>query len=90
MEMCVVTVLNLQGKIRVYCRSRPLSNDEIKAGHTNVVTSADEFTVELTAFKVIWLTHLAVYMTSRPHSIQPNTHGHNTPNTIHHTNHSNT
>nr|GLL19033.1 kinesin-like protein KIN-14E isoform X1 [Ipomoea trifida] len=37
---------DMKGKIRVCCRLRPLSDKEIGAKERNVVTSADEFTVE--------------------------------------------
>ncbi|KAI4327884.1 hypothetical protein L6164_020295 [Bauhinia variegata] len=40
------TIEDMKGKIRVYCRLRPLSEKEIIEKERNVVTSIDEFTVE--------------------------------------------
>ncbi|XP_042508441.1 kinesin-like protein KIN-14I isoform X2 [Macadamia integrifolia] len=37
---------DMKGKIRVYCRLRPLSEKEIAEKESNVVTSVDEFTIE--------------------------------------------
>ncbi|XP_043709880.1 kinesin-like protein KIN-14I isoform X2 [Telopea speciosissima] len=37
---------DMKGKIRVYCRLRPLSEKEIVEKESNVVTSPDEFTIE--------------------------------------------
>ncbi|CAK9321347.1 unnamed protein product [Citrullus colocynthis] len=37
---------DMKGKIRVYCRLRPLNDKEIIEGEKNVLTSLDEFTVE--------------------------------------------
>ena len=36
----------MKGKIRVYCRLRPLSDKEIADHERNIVSCADEFTVE--------------------------------------------
>ncbi|GMP26851.1 hypothetical protein CsSME_00003118 [Camellia sinensis var. sinensis] len=36
----------MKGKIRVFCRLRPLSEKEIAEKERNVLTSLDEFTVE--------------------------------------------
>jgi len=36
----------MKGKIRVYCRLRPLSEKEKADNERNIVLSADEFTVE--------------------------------------------
>ncbi|KAK6916933.1 MyTH4 domain [Dillenia turbinata] len=40
------TIEDMKGKIRVYCRLRPLSEKEITDKERNVLTSVDEFTVE--------------------------------------------
>ncbi|KAK1259808.1 hypothetical protein QJS04_geneDACA001425 [Acorus gramineus] len=40
------TIEDMKGKIRVYCRLRPLSEKEIADKERNVVSSLDEFTVE--------------------------------------------
>lgn len=37
---------DMKGKIRVFCRLRPLSEKEIAKKERNVLTSLDEFTVE--------------------------------------------
>ena len=37
---------DMKGKIRVFCRLRPLSEKEIAEKERNVLTSLDEFTVE--------------------------------------------
>lgn len=36
----------MKGKIRVYCRLRPLNEKEVAEKERNVLTSLDEFTVE--------------------------------------------
>lgn len=38
----------MKGKIRVYCRLRPLSEKEISDKERNVLANVDEFTVEHT------------------------------------------
>lgn len=38
----------MKGKIRVYCRLRPLSEKEISEKERNVLANVDEFTVEHT------------------------------------------
>ncbi|KAL7192781.1 hypothetical protein ACSBR2_024575 [Camellia fascicularis] len=40
------TIEDMKGKIRVFCRLRPLSEKEIVGKERNVLTSLDEFTVE--------------------------------------------
>ncbi|KAL5752236.1 hypothetical protein ACOSP7_022423 [Xanthoceras sorbifolium] len=40
------TIEDMKGKIRVYCRLRPLNEKEIVEKERNVLTSLDEFTVE--------------------------------------------
>ncbi|KAI4386895.1 hypothetical protein MLD38_004774 [Melastoma candidum] len=40
------TIEDMKGKIRVYCRLRPLNDKEIAEKENNVLTSVDEFTVE--------------------------------------------
>ncbi|XP_028060875.1 kinesin-like protein KIN-14E isoform X1 [Camellia sinensis] len=40
------TIEDMKGKIRVFCRLRPLSEKEIAEKERNVLTSLDEFTVE--------------------------------------------
>ncbi|KAL5707342.1 Kinesin-like protein KIN-14E [Ranunculus cassubicifolius] len=40
------TIEDMKGKIRVFCRLRPLSDKEISERQKNVVRSLDEFTVE--------------------------------------------
>lgn len=40
------TIEDMKGKIRVYCRLRPLSGKEMAEKQRQVVTSSDEFTVE--------------------------------------------
>ncbi|KAA8532112.1 hypothetical protein F0562_006746 [Nyssa sinensis] len=40
------TIEDMKGKIRVFCRLRPLSEKEIAEKERNVLTSHDEFTVE--------------------------------------------
>ncbi|XP_031488283.1 kinesin-like protein KIN-14I isoform X2 [Nymphaea colorata] len=40
------TIEDMKGKIRVYCRLRPLTDKEIADKERSVVTSLDEFTVE--------------------------------------------
>ncbi|XP_077216389.1 kinesin-like calmodulin-binding protein (ZWICHEL) [Tasmannia lanceolata] len=40
------TIEDMKGKIRVYCRLRPLSEKEIAYKERNILTSIDEFTVE--------------------------------------------
>ncbi|XP_027359895.1 kinesin-like protein KIN-14I [Abrus precatorius] len=40
------TIEDMKGKIRVYCRSRPLSEKEIADKERDVLTAVDEFTVE--------------------------------------------
>lgn len=39
-------VADMKGKIRVYCRLRPLNEKEIIEKERNMLTSLDEFTVE--------------------------------------------
>lgn len=39
-------IADMKGKIRVYCRLRPLNDKEIMEKEKNVLTSLDEFTVE--------------------------------------------
>ena len=36
---------DLKGKIRVYCRARPMNAEEIRKNTTNVLTTPDEFTI---------------------------------------------
>ena len=36
---------DLKGKIRVFCRIRPLNESETTAGERNITTVADEFTI---------------------------------------------
>lgn len=36
----------MKGKIRVYCRRRPLTDKEINEKDRDVLTSTDEFTIE--------------------------------------------
>ena len=36
---------DLKGKIRVYCRARPMNSDEIRRDTTNVLSIPDEFTI---------------------------------------------
>lgn len=36
----------MKGKIRVYCRRRPLSDKEINDKERDMLTSIDEFTIE--------------------------------------------
>jgi hypothetical protein len=36
---------DLKGKIRVYCRTRPMNSDEIRRDTTNVLSIPDEFTI---------------------------------------------
>ena len=38
---------DMKGKIRVYCRSRPLSNSEAERGSYSVVLSPDEYTIQV-------------------------------------------
>lgn len=40
------TIEDMKGKIRVYCRLRPLNEKEVAEKERNVLTSLDEFTVE--------------------------------------------
>ncbi|XP_028776745.1 kinesin-like protein KIN-14I [Neltuma alba] len=40
------TIEDMKGKIRVYCRRRPLSDKEINEKERDVLTSIDEFTIE--------------------------------------------
>ncbi|KAJ0988105.1 hypothetical protein J5N97_006461 [Dioscorea zingiberensis] len=40
------TIEDMKGKIRVFCRLRPLSEKEIAENERNIVSSLDEFTVE--------------------------------------------
>ncbi|XP_057809328.1 kinesin-like protein KIN-14E [Salvia miltiorrhiza] len=42
------TIEDMKGKIRVYCRLRPLSNKEISEREKDVLRNVDEFTVEHT------------------------------------------
>lgn len=44
--MNLTHVSDMKGKIRVYCRLRPLCEKEITAKETNAIRSVDEFTVE--------------------------------------------
>jgi len=37
----------MKGKIRVFCRVRPLNEHERQAGHIPVVTIVDHFTVKI-------------------------------------------
>lgn len=37
---------DMKGKVRVFCRLRPLSDKEVLEGERNVVASYDEFTIE--------------------------------------------
>ncbi|XP_074295481.1 kinesin-like protein KIN-14E [Silene latifolia] len=39
-------IQDMKGKIRVYCRIRPLSDKEMTENERNIVISADEFTIE--------------------------------------------
>ena len=41
----------MQGKIRVFCRIRPLNEMEIKKGSTNILTIMDEYTVYVDSFR---------------------------------------
>ena len=38
---------DMKGKVRVYCRSRPISSTEKERGNFNIVESSDEFTVKI-------------------------------------------
>ena len=38
---------DMKGKIRVFCRVRPVNEQERKAGHIPVVTIVDDFTVKI-------------------------------------------
>lgn len=38
---------DMKGKVRVYCRSRPLSKDERNRGNFSVVNAPDEFTIKV-------------------------------------------
>jgi len=38
---------DIKGKIRVYCRVRPISQEEIKKGSTSIVNITDEFTLKV-------------------------------------------
>ena len=38
---------DMKGKVRVYCRSRPISNTEKERGNFNVVESPDEYTIKI-------------------------------------------
>ena len=40
---------DLRGKIRVFCRVRPMTDEEKKSGQTNIVTICDEFSVNIEA-----------------------------------------
>ncbi|XP_077988822.1 uncharacterized protein LOC144443263 isoform X2 [Glandiceps talaboti] len=42
-------VEDMKGKIRVYCRSRPLSKDELGRGNFSVIKSPDEYTISVTS-----------------------------------------
>lgn len=50
-DNCALRLLifvDMKGKIRVYCRLRPLSNKEISDRERNALRNVDEFTVEHT------------------------------------------
>ena len=38
---------DMKGKIRVYCRSRPLSKTELGRGNFSIINSPDEFTIHV-------------------------------------------
>jgi len=38
---------DMKGKIRVYCRARPLSGSEKERGNHSVILSPDEYTVQV-------------------------------------------
>ena len=38
---------DMKGKVRVYCRARPLSKTELGRGNFSVVQSPDEYTVKI-------------------------------------------
>ncbi|XP_064618815.1 myosin-9-like isoform X3 [Lineus longissimus] len=40
-------VEDMKGKIRVYCRARPLSKDELNRGNHSVIRSPDEYTINV-------------------------------------------
>ena len=40
-------VEDMKGKIRVYCRSRPLSRSELDRGNYNIISSPDEYTLQV-------------------------------------------
>ncbi|XP_006814030.1 uncharacterized protein LOC100373912 [Saccoglossus kowalevskii] len=42
-------VEDMKGKIRVYCRARPLSNDELARGNVSIIKSPDEYSIEVTS-----------------------------------------
>lgn len=44
--MAIGYISDMKGKIRVYCRLRPLNEKEIAEKERDVLTSLDEFTVE--------------------------------------------
>jgi hypothetical protein len=37
----------MKGKIRVYCRVRPMSKNELDNGYLNIVTIVNQFTVKI-------------------------------------------
>jgi len=41
-----LVLLDMKGKIRVYCRLRPISEKEVAEKEREAVTAVDEFTVE--------------------------------------------
>ncbi|KAI8507762.1 hypothetical protein Bbelb_140020 [Branchiostoma belcheri] len=40
-------VEDMKGKIRVYCRSRPLSGSELERGNVKIIRSPDEYTIQV-------------------------------------------
>lgn len=40
-------VEDMKGKIRVYCRVRPMSSNEIKMGSINSINIHDQFTLKI-------------------------------------------
>ena len=39
---------DMKGKIRVYCRARPISGSELERGNTNCIDSPDEYSIAIT------------------------------------------
>ena len=50
-------VEDMKGKIRVYCRSRPLSRSELDRGNYNIISSPDEYTLVVQAGTWFLLNH---------------------------------